>query len=753
MAEPASRISGTQALRPRARILHTLGNELTSSETVAVIELVKNAYDADATRVLVRFQGPLEIGQGRIEVMDNGHGMSLETIQTTWMEPATLFRKRQQRSEQYGRRVLGEKGIGRFAASRLANHLEVVTRRAGADREIRALFDWSQFDDEHKYLDEVEVLWEESEPAEICPGGIIQALWRGEKTPEGSALTHGTILRMEGLRAIWGESQLERLHTGLARLVSPFFEQDRLTGHDTFQIYLELPEQFAPLSGIIEPPEALKSPHYTITGHIDDTGHYTLTLRLPAQDHQEYVTGQFSLPDRHTPQCGPFSIELRVWDRDSLSGLAHERGATIADVRRDLDAAAGINIYRDGFRVLPYGEPHNDWLRLDLRRVQNPTMRLSNNQIMGYVLISADKNPQLRDQSNREGLIEGPALDDLRELVKMVLAELEKRRYTIRRQSATSQQAAPAGGLFTDVDLTDISALIRKQYPDDARLLDLVEERERELEMRVKVVQEVLARYRRLATLGQLIDTVLHDGRAPLAKIGNEAHLGQRDLERTRTGNDNLLSRLSQRFGTINTQTGVLTAIFRKIEPFGGRKRGRPAQVRLEQVIADAFAVLETEIAAVGAQVGLPETDTQVTVDQTEIQEVIVNLLQNSLYWLRQVPQEHRKVAVCVRRNSADEVEIVFSDSGPGVEASYRDCIFDPYFSTRPQGVGLGLTILWRDYQRILCRCTGVTGQWSSTRCHLSHHTAYTGMTWLPPSGNYCLSMTIPISVGRCKNF
>ena len=109
------------------------------------------------------------------------------------------------------------------------------------------------------------------------------------------------------------------------------------------------------------------------------------------------------------PQCGPFSIELRVWDRDALGCLAHERGATITDVRRDLDAAAGINIYRDGFRVLPYGEPRNDWLRLDLRRVQNPAMRLSNNQIMGYVLISADKNSQLRDQSNREGLIEGPA--------------------------------------------------------------------------------------------------------------------------------------------------------------------------------------------------------------------------------------------------------------------------------------------------------------------------------------------------------
>ncbi len=693
MSPKDSKRSGVSILRPRAQMLRRIGDELISSETVAVIELVKNAYDADATRVLVRFQGPLEIGQGTIEVMDNGHGMSLETMQTTWMEPATLFRKRQQRSEQYGRRVLEEKGIGRFAASRLANTLEVVTRRTGEDREIRALFDWSQFDDEHKYLDQVEVLWEESEPAEICPGGTIHTLWGEGQTPESNALTHGTILRMKGLRAIWDKSQFETLHTGLSRLISPFFEQDQLTRHDAFQIYLELPAQFASLSGIIQPPEALKNPHYTVKGSVDETGHYTLTFKLPGQDGQELITGQFPLPDRHMPQCGPFSIELRVWDRDSLSGLAHERGATLADVRRDLDAAAGINIYRDGFRVLPYGEPRNDWLRLDLRRVQNPTMRLSNNQIMGYVLISADKNPQLHDQSNREGLIEGPALDDLRELVKMVLAELETRRYTIRRPSDTGQQTAPAGGLFSGLDLTGISDLIRKQHPDDTRLLELVQERERELELRVKVVQEVLARYRRLATLGQLVDTVLHDGRAPLAKIGNEAHLGQRDIERTRTDNGNLLARLRQRFGTISAQVAVLTALFRKIEPFGGRKRGRPVQVRLEQVIADAFSVLETESAAVGAQVSLPDTNTQVTVDQAEIQEVIVNMLQNSLYWLRQVPQDRRKVAVCVRRKSADEVEIVFSDSGPGVKAAVREAIFDPYFSTRPDGVGLGLTI------------------------------------------------------------
>src|SRR6266480_2131480 len=116
--------------------------------------------------------------------------------------------------------------------------------------------------------------------------------------------------------------------------------------------------------------------------------------------------------EKRVPECGSLDLELRVWDRDELGNVVQKTHSTIQDIRRDLDAVAGINIYRDGFRVLPYGEPQDDWLRLDLRRVQNPTLRLSNNQIYGVVHISADSNPQLRDQSNREGLDENQDLND-----------------------------------------------------------------------------------------------------------------------------------------------------------------------------------------------------------------------------------------------------------------------------------------------------------------------------------------------------
>jgi signal transduction histidine kinase len=692
MAEITTQTSGMKILHPRARLLHILGDELVSSETVAVIELVKNAYDADATRVRVRFHEPLEVNRGMIEVIDNGHGMSLETIQNAWMEPATLIKKRQTRSEQRRRRVLGEKGIGRFAASRLANILEVVTRRIGTDSEVQVVFDWSQFDDEQKYLDQIEARWKEGKPAEICPGGTIEALWQEGKKPKASEFTHGTILRMKGLRASWGRGQFEKLRTDLSRLISPFFIQDQVTANDELQICLQLPAPAEDLSGIVEPPESLKNPHYLLKGSVDKTGGYDLTIKLRGQEKKKHITGKFSLD--HIPQCGPFRFELRVWDREAsdLAELVRLYGSTLKDVRSDLDRAAGINIYRDGFRVLPYGEPRNDWLRLDLRRVQNPTLRLSNNQIVGYVLISADDNPLLRDQSNREGLIEGPALDDLRQLVTLALAELETQRYSIRHPQDV-RQPTRRGGLFTDFNLAVLREQIKSRHPEDSELLALLGEKEKDLEKRVEEVQEVLARYRRLATLGQLIDTVLHDGRTPLAKIGREAHLGQRDIERAHKHKDGFLQRLSDRLRTIITHSEVLATVFRKIEPFGGRKRGRPSQVCLERVIADAFSVLDKEVVEVGAQVKLPKTDTQVLVDQAEIQEVIINLLQNSLYWLRQVAKDCRQIAIRVRRKNPGEVEILFSDSGPGVKPEFREHIFDPYFSTKPDGVGLGLTI------------------------------------------------------------
>ena len=127
------------------------------------------------------------------------------------------------------------------------------------DHEIRVFFDWNQFDDDQKYLDQVEVTWEQREPEEICPSGVFESLG------VASQPTHGTILRMKELRTTWGDKQVQELYVGLSRLILPIFGQEELRPDDTFEIYLQFPPPFETQSGKVEPSEILTHPHYMLT--------------------------------------------------------------------------------------------------------------------------------------------------------------------------------------------------------------------------------------------------------------------------------------------------------------------------------------------------------------------------------------------------------------------------------------------------------------------------------------------------------
>ncbi|MDQ6947395.1 MAG: ATP-binding protein [Actinomycetota bacterium] len=709
---PAGGRSNAKALRPRARLMLTIGLELISSETVALTELVKNSFDADATHVLVRLNGPVNdkgvipTGQGVIEVLDDGTGMSGEIIAGTWLEPATAYRRRQRKSTR-GRRILGEKGVGRFASAKLASGLELVSHPRN-DREVRVSLDWSDFENDDIYLDQVEVTWTESDPVAFGRTGEAARLWRQAFRDHLQGATgsiqrhhpdagHGTLLRMQGTRVDWDKALLSDLRTTLSRLVSPFGALEGLA--TDFTILLDAPASFGVVSGLVEPPEELERPHYTLNAAVDALGVTTGEMTLKNGDKVQIVDKQLvnaddDVPDEAMPlRCGPFTIRLRVWDRDvkSLTAIADDQPAS--SVRAILDRAAGISIYRDGFRVLPYGEPRDDWLRLDLRRVQSPTRRLSNNQIVGYLLIGRDSNPDLVDQTNREGIVEGPALEDLRDTVRQLLVLLETARYRIRPRRDKRHK----GGLLDRVDLAELRAAIVAKLPKDQAIAAMVTELQRELDQRTEEVGQVLARYHRLATLGQLIDRVVHELGQPLLVSRQAADLG---LERIAASGHRLddacrevVDELAARLAKVRDQTRAASDVLRRIEPFGGRRRGRPTQISIEASVADAVALLDGEVQQIGAVVTLPTGSTTVTVDGTELQEVIVNLLTNSLYWLRQVPKERRRIEIRTARNDDNSLSVLIEDSGPGVDEEDQEHIFEPYFTTREGGVGLGLSI------------------------------------------------------------
>lgn len=709
--------NGLHALRPRARIMRTIGEELISSETVAILELVKNAYDADAGYVLVRFEATASDEDGVLFVEDDGHGMSLGVVENSWMEPATITKKQTQESRYLNRRLLGEKGVGRFATARLATELELCTRAVGSEKEVYAIFDWSQFDNDDLYLDQVLILAEERQPSVMVADRELPVASDANINGLPRDGSHGTQLKMNHLKRSWGTRELSDLRRGLSRLVSPF-EADR-----GFRIFLQLPDQTVGTAQELEPPEIIKYPHYELSGSVDQAGKFDFDIKLNSTAFSQKIVGWFRRSTGAKQEivesaeeepglgevpivCGAFSFNILVWDRDQLGSVDQKIGTGIRSIRRDLDSIAGVSIYRDGFRVLPYGEPENDWLKLDLRRVQNPTFRLSNNQITGFVRIGADSNPQLKDQSNREGLDNNQAYSDLQDVVRVALSKLEVLRYNEKQRSSSDAKPNPSGGsLLAQPDTTVLRQKIVSSNAD-SETLELFDDTTQAWAKQIVRIREVLSRYQSLATLGQLVDKVIHDGRQPLATIQGQSSLARESIARKKKSETDaecleVLNSVDEKLSRVKSAAGLIDLLLKRIEPLGGRKKGRPSKVYINEIIKNSFAHFSTEIATLGIEVSLPKKDDLVQVDAMELQEVLINLIANSIYWLEKVPKEKRSIVVECSRPTAGELDVIFADSGPGIPAANRSSIFEPYFTTKPEGVGLGLVIageVVRDY-------------------------------------------------------
>jgi signal transduction histidine kinase len=667
--------------RPRARLLRTIGADLISSDHVALVELVKNAFDADASTVVVRFADDED--DARLEVIDDGSGMSAKTARGTWAEIATPHRLKETVTPG-GRRVLGAKGVGRFAAAKLGTALELVSREEDATREVVLTVDWSLFADDDAYLDEIPITLRSRKPDVFGDAGYAAEVWTAHGMDPAE---HGTLLRLTELTSQWTEEEVRDLRLHLSRMVAPAAVRG-----EPFQVILDLPERLSEHGGTVGPPEELTNSPYELEIDVLSDGQYTGHVRVPGK-RKEAVHGRLGPPkvaivDGALP-CGPFRLQVQVWDRDRESMEAQSGKLTRSAFSKLLDAASGVSVYRDGFRVLPYGEPKDDWLRLDARRVNSPTLRLSNNQIIGQVHITADDNPGLRDQTNREGLIAGPELDSLVSAIRELLSVVEERRYRQRRDPVKRARRT----MWGDIHLSDVAAAVRERHPQDTKLIALVERREQAMQRNVERVQDVLARYTRLATIGRLVDEIVHDGVTAVGHIRAEVERFVKDSRKASLDCEEKLARAIATADQVERQRDVLSILFRRIAPFGGRRRGRPRTIELGETIENIVELIHSRAEKAGVRIDIVGPEIEVTLDPVEVQEVVYNLLDNAIYWLGGVPEGQREIQVETARLADDAVTVTVSDTGPGVPDEIRDDIFEPYFSRRDEGSGLGLSI------------------------------------------------------------
>lgn len=656
---------GHGRLRPRARLLRTIGAELISSEIVAVIELVRNCYDADASLVELIFEKPHLPDHARLTIRDNGHGMTREILLGPWLEPATDHKAGTgaghlagNRSPK-GRRRLGSKGVGRFAAQRLGSHLVVQTRSPETATELLAWFDWAELDRADRYLDQLAIPWREQE-AENLSG-------------------QGTALVVDHLRDHWTPERFDKLRLGLERLLGPGMSSSE------FSIQLVVDGVREAIQPALEKVRAM----YSLEGTVAVGGQCRLVYK--DINGAEEVWERVVFWPEEGGNCGPFTFHINAWDldREPLRLFLEKTGAGygLRDFRRLIREHSGISLYRDGFRILPYGEPDNDWLRLDRRRVNNPTMRLSNNQILGMLQLTADGNPELKDQTNREGLVTNEAYSHLQQVVLELLGYLENRRFSARRSMDINWskrslllpelQAGPEKEINTLLDgLSD-----GKNDAKQARRLKEL------LSARRSAVTESVQHYASLATVGHLSGLVFEQLNHPMRQLKSQLRELKMELNGELEPED-----IEDLQFSVERMVRLVDGLERrldKMDPLAmGRRERKPEKANLEQLTRQVLGAFEDRLNAAEIIWEIRgKKDAELETVPTIVQQALANVVDNAIYWLGQ-RKRGRVLRVLILKN-----EIVLTNNGPLIAAEVMDRLFDPHFSTRPDAAGMGLTL------------------------------------------------------------
>ena len=672
----------TVPFRMHPRVFAALGANLVTDDVVAVIELIKNSYDAFAQNVWLRFiDDPVE---GRLlEITDDGAGMTRQTIEDVWCLVATPYKERHQTIAKGDRvrRVVGEKGVGRLSAARLGPRLRMLTQAARSTC-------W-----------EVTVDWSAISQGEELSNSLVRLREFAGASPFEES---GTRLVISGLSEQWDPKRIEDVEENLARLMSPFSELG------DFNIFLHGFGDGDTEAIKITSPAFLDHPKYSIKGEADSQGDVKAVYRFAPLAQEgvprtrkvkkawESMLEGFGDNSRfqHSPDgalCGPFAFEIRAWDiatadtREISETFGYQRSL----IRKAIRAHKGISIYRDGVLVLPKSENTRDWLGLDLRRVSRTGVRLSTSQLVGYVSISADDNPMVKDTSDRERLASCVEVTEFEAIIKAAVGLLETDRSEDRVQT---DREMPMRDLFSELSAHRLLAEVTSLAEEGATassVVPLVRAFSSSLASTRKTIEARFIYYSRLATIGTIAHMLVHEilnrtiilGSALRFLRSRPVLFPDKDEEEQVQAAQEAVDALE---GLADTFTPLASRSFR---------RGTRNSV-LEDRIKGCLAMQRREIRSKGIKTTIPDSQTVVSVDPGELDAIILNLITNATYWMGEVPRGTRVLDFVVEPISGGErVRLWVNDTGPGIDDEDVEKVFWPGVTRKPGGIGMGLTV------------------------------------------------------------
>lgn len=648
-----------EPFRPRARLLQLLGDQLIGSPRLAVLELVKNAYDANATEVQIVLDDIDDDKDARIVVTDDGDGMDFPTVRDVWLVPGHDHRavqRREGRRTRLGRLPLGEKGVGRFAVHKLGDQVTLVTRSAGGP-EVFLSLDWAELA-EHSFLSDALVHVQTREPL----------VFSGNRT--------GTQITVSALRGEpWTKRQVGWLNRQVLSIASPFSERAdkfgvvlKVTGHDDWLDSLQDPAailRFAPWKFEFEVAGGQIEYSYEFRGVSGISAVPRATDFGPKA--LESATSGLPLSPDVQAHIGPVRGVIYAFDRDSfvLKQLGHA-----ALIRAYLNENGGLRVYRDGIRVYNYGEPQEDWLGLDLRRVNTPAERVSNSILLGAIDLDLEASDGLREKTNREGFIEDDAYGRLRDIVLSSIALFEVER-NMDKRAIRRAIAKPSKRPDSDlqVPLEKIKAIAQKQGIADQIDPLVADTLERFEKFKATMLRSNLS--------GMALVVVFHELEQGIRQLVRDGEAGANPL--TIAEQARIISRLLDGFGDI----------LRK-----GEVKKNSIQMLLKRVVQlNAVRLSHHKVEVISPLIEEEQMDSSATFSFGLLLGALNNLLDNSFYWMSQAHEDGRSsnaIFLGFDPDYQDGPAIIVADNGPGFVDPPED-LTDAFFTRRPNGMGVGL--------------------------------------------------------------
>jgi len=642
-----------------------------------------------------------------VQFRDSGEGMSLRDLDEVYLTVGTPKRfKQREASLKTGSKevILGEKGIGRLSAMRLGEHLEVKTATAKDDCWNELLIDWSMFREHIGQL---------VEEVELTPR-------RGTKKDVTGS---GTTITIRNLNSTWSHDRLQQIaNTDLSRLTDPFAEKNR------FPIHLKWNGSAVPVPKMSEliPEHAHALVEAWLEYETDEHDQWQPTL---AGKIDYLVSGTTNAPIKgytHTFACptaeilslleetkdedltldvvlnlGPLTMSCYWFNRRLLKSIE------VNDEKLDLKKlikqwSGGLMVYRDGFRVPPYGGADDDWLDLDRKALSSQGYKVNRAQIIGKVDISSADNPALMDQTNREGLRDCPEKRTLVAILKYVL-ETEFRGYIVEVDEELRDKERISFGtlsqLLAEVEEKIDVSLRRLDEANDEFPESGLDKIEFDLRAAFKVVVGVIG------TMQQNVEDAEGERERLLflASLGLSIEKLAHELNRaTRHALDSLKgstaqSRNADQLRTATLQLTSLQKRLQNLDPMLSPTRQRKTVFDLVDEVESIFAGHEAQFARHRISYGVvnkSQRPVMVKLVRAMVIQVLENLIDNSVYWLNMAASDkrskHRKPEIRITIDGSKGRMEVW-DSGPGIAEENAERVFRAFYTKKAAGKGKGL--------------------------------------------------------------